>query len=213
MSLCHETTVRLKACPSVMAHDALGNHPAAGKLFLQSHQRPGLLLFLRSKSKPAVHHARNHLGEHRIPLRSPPFSQPSTLSHAQDPSSGPRTSKGRLRLKARPSVMRPSVMLMHKIDRTKQDKSTTKGLSLCHEKALTKGLSLCHNRGCKKEAGFAARLLINFLSKTANGSNPAATKETKRTERPKKRSGRFWNRRGSKSYIDRRIRSRRPQVR
>ena len=40
--------------------------------------------------------------------------------------------------------MRPSVMLMHKIDRTKQDKSTTKGLSLCHEKALTKGLSLCH---------------------------------------------------------------------
>ena len=98
----------------MVAHQAIGNHPAVGEFLLQAHQRPEFLLLLRAESKTSVHDAGNHVVKYRFPGRFPPLGQPARLSHGEELLGQGRDGKKRLRLKACPSVVRlkacPSVV-------------------------------------------------------------------------------------------------------
>jgi hypothetical protein len=62
----------------MVVHQAVGGHPAAGKLLGHAHQHAEALLFPRTKHVAPIHHSRDAVVKHRIACRIAPIRQPSS---------------------------------------------------------------------------------------------------------------------------------------
>ena len=73
----------------MIRHDAIGQQPATGEIFIHPQKNPELLPLRIPKHKPPIHHPRNAVVNRRFHQRLFPRDQPSRTTHAPTLSQSP----------------------------------------------------------------------------------------------------------------------------
>ena len=99
----------------MIRHDAIGQQPATGEIFIHPQKNPELLPLRIPKHKPPIHHPRNAVVNRRFHQRFFPRDQPSRTTHAPKLSQSPLIARRILIICLSPSHMRLRITSLSQI--------------------------------------------------------------------------------------------------